>query len=79
MTNADGAGTASPSQGDPQLSQSGVNAAPSGNSNSNNSNGNNGNHGIASNGDVAQGPDPDVNHLEKLVFICDVRGGTLAQ
>jgi len=77
--NAGGTGTTSTSQGNPQSLQSGTNAAATGNSNSNDSNGNNGSQGGASSGDDPQGPDPDVDPLEKVVFTHRVSGGPMAQ
>jgi len=77
--NAGGTGTTSSSQGDPQLSQSGVDTTVSGNSYSKDSSGNNGNQGGASEGNDPQGPDPNVNLLEKIAFTYRARGGPLAQ
>jgi len=76
--NVGGVETASPTQGDPQSSQSEVNASAGGNPNSNDSNGNDGNQGGTSNGNDPQGPDPDMNYLDKLVFTHLVRGGHLS-
>jgi len=76
--NVGGAETASPTQGDPQSSQSGVDVSTGGNLNSNDSNGNDGNQGGTSDGNDPQGPDPGMNYLDKLVFSCLVRGGQLS-
>jgi len=76
--NADGTGAASPSHRNSQSSQSGANVV-SGDSNSNNSNGNNGGQGGASSGNDPQGPDPDMDPTEMIVFTHLVSGGPMAQ
>jgi len=77
-TNVGGMGTTTPTQGDPRSTQPGVDANAGGNPNAHDSNGNDGNQGGTSDGNNPQGPDPDVNHLDKLVLSYRIRGGQLS-
>jgi len=75
--NVSGIETSSPTQGDPSSSQPGGNDNAGGDPNSNDSNGNGGNQGGTGDSNDPQGPVPDRNYLNKLVFSCCARGGPL--
>ena len=70
--------TANSNQGTSTLSSSGMDPM-SGNSNTSSSNGNGGPQGSARGRDNPQGPDPNMDPLDLIVFVCQVTGGPISQ